>query len=122
MAEKIKFYTDTHIAKAVAVQLRQKGVDIVRCEEIGMAEASDTQLLEYATREQRTMISEDSDFAKLHAQWLETGKNHTGIIIVPHYYPVGRLINELMEYHQLIESETGQLENDIYNQIIFLRW
>jgi hypothetical protein len=43
MAEKIKFYTDTHIAKAVAVQLRQKGVDIVRCEEVGMAERARVQ-------------------------------------------------------------------------------
>ena len=32
----IKFYTDTHIARQVAIQLRAKGIDVVRCEDVGM--------------------------------------------------------------------------------------
>lgn len=35
----IRFYTDTHIAKQVAVQLQAKGIDAIRCEDVGMAEA-----------------------------------------------------------------------------------
>jgi hypothetical protein len=33
----IKFYADTHIARAVAFQLSQRGFDVIRCEEVGMA-------------------------------------------------------------------------------------
>jgi len=33
----LQLYTDTHIAKAIAEQLRAHGVDVVRCEEVGMA-------------------------------------------------------------------------------------
>jgi hypothetical protein len=40
----IKFYADTHIAKAVAVQLRLRGVDIVRCEEVDMTQVDDEAL------------------------------------------------------------------------------
>ena len=45
----LRFYFDSHIAKAAAVQLREKGVDVVRCEDVGMADASDETLLQYAT-------------------------------------------------------------------------
>jgi hypothetical protein len=37
----MKLYADTHIPKQVAIQLRQKGIDIIRCEEVGLGEASD---------------------------------------------------------------------------------
>jgi hypothetical protein len=32
----LEFYTDTHITKQVAVQLRKRGVDVVLCEEVGL--------------------------------------------------------------------------------------
>jgi predicted nuclease of predicted toxin-antitoxin system len=46
----MKLYADTHIPKQVAIQLRQKGVDIVRCEEIGLAEADDNEHWAYAQK------------------------------------------------------------------------
>ena len=56
MADKptpIAFYTDTHIAKAVALQLRGHGIDVIRCEQVGLADASDVRHLEYATQHGR---------------------------------------------------------------------
>jgi hypothetical protein len=41
MPQPLKLFLDTHIDKQVALQLRAKGVDVVRCEEVGMAESSD---------------------------------------------------------------------------------
>lgn len=35
----LKFYTDAHIDKQVAIQLPRSRIDVVRCEEAGMAEA-----------------------------------------------------------------------------------
>jgi hypothetical protein len=46
----LKFYADTHIDKDVAIQLRKKGVDVVRCEDVGMAEADDEAHLDYAAQ------------------------------------------------------------------------
>jgi predicted nuclease of predicted toxin-antitoxin system len=37
----LKFYMDTHIPKAVAIQLRNKGIDVVRCEDVGLTESDD---------------------------------------------------------------------------------
>jgi len=39
----IKFYTDAHVAKAIARQLHSRGVDIVRCQDVGMADADDSE-------------------------------------------------------------------------------
>jgi predicted nuclease of predicted toxin-antitoxin system len=61
-APPLKFYTDTHIAKAIAVQLRNRGVEVVRCEEVGLAEARDTVHLEYATNHGLAVVTHDDDF------------------------------------------------------------
>lgn len=37
----IAFYFDTHLAKAIVDQLRARGVDVVRAEEVEMANALD---------------------------------------------------------------------------------
>ena len=58
----LKFYLDTHVAKAVAEQLRISGLDVIRCEEVGMSDASDEDHLAYATREQRIILSQDDSF------------------------------------------------------------
>jgi predicted nuclease of predicted toxin-antitoxin system len=64
MVNTLKFYLDTHISKQVALQLRQKGVDVVRCEEVGIAAADDEAHLEYAATEGRILISADQDFTR----------------------------------------------------------
>ena len=37
----LSFYLDTHVDKQVAIQLRQKGVQVIRCEDVEMATADD---------------------------------------------------------------------------------
>ena len=76
----IKFYTDSHIAKAVAVQLRKRGVDIVRCQEVGKDNAPDDAHLTYATSQGRTIITADKDYLVLDTLWRESGRHHAGIV------------------------------------------
>ena len=76
----IKFYTDSHIAKAIAVQLHNRGVDIIRCQDVGMGDADDAEHLEYATGQGRSVITGDADFLALDAQWHRSSKHHAGII------------------------------------------
>lgn len=127
MSEKIKslkFYTDTHIAKAVTVQLREKGIDIVRCEEVGMAEATDLAHLEYATEQGRILISHDSDFLALHSEWQSQNREHTGIVRaspeIQHKNQVGKIVSAIMEFQELVELEAASID-DFYNQIQFIR-
>jgi predicted nuclease of predicted toxin-antitoxin system len=121
----LKFYFDTHIAKQVALQLRNKGVDVVRCEEVSMAEASDLEHLEYAVKEDRVLVSMDEDFHQLHIQWLAEDKHHTGIFWILQRVGRGKtalgiMVKELSEYHQLVEQGAGSVERDFHNQIFYI--
>lgn len=120
----LKLYTDTHIAKQVTLQLRAKGVDIVRSEEVDLATASDIEHLRFATREGRAMVSIDRDFRRLHNQILQENLEHSGIFSVSRHlqgrHNIGRIVTELFEYWQLIEAGAGSVEDDIENKIIFI--
>jgi predicted nuclease of predicted toxin-antitoxin system len=52
----LRFYTDAHIAQAVAEQLRAEGVDAVHCEEVGLADAKDFEHLEHTAREGKPLV------------------------------------------------------------------
>jgi predicted nuclease of predicted toxin-antitoxin system len=118
----IKFYTDTHIARAIAVQARRRGVSVIRCEEVGMAEAKDVEHLEYATAERCVMISADEDFAILHAEWQVSGKPHTGIIYVQpaRKDDIGMVVDHLEFLHLAVEGGAADLDKDVYNTITYL--
>jgi predicted nuclease of predicted toxin-antitoxin system len=116
----IKFYTDSHVAKAIAVQLRSRGVDIVRCQDVGMGDADDAEHLEYATGQGRAVITGDEDFLTLDAQWRSSGRNHTGIIYLqPHKKDaIGTVVEAILFLHQAVAEGAADLATDVYNQVI----
>jgi Domain of unknown function (DUF5615) len=62
MAQRIKFYTDEHVSKAVIRALRKRGVDVLSSPEAGLLSATDEEHLEKAASKEeccslRTMIS-----------------------------------------------------------------
>src|SRR5690606_3889694 len=80
----LTFFTDTHIAKQVAIQLNALGIDVLRCQDVGLEDASDEELLEYAVAHERAMLSKDDDFLTLHSQWQSAGRQHFGIFYCPY--------------------------------------
>ena len=121
----IRYYTDTHVPKAVALQVRQRGIDIVRCEELNLQDASDETHLERATQEQRTLISRDTDFLRLHLEWLKQERKHYGILFLQDHLQgeksVGIIVNALVTYYELVEGGAATVEADFVNQIYFIR-
>jgi predicted nuclease of predicted toxin-antitoxin system len=117
----IKFYTDTHIAKAIVEQLRARGVDIIHCHEAGRNEASDLEHLEYAAGEGRSIVTNDQRFRVWHEQWLEAGKHHAGIFIITKQKDnIGMVVGELLYWHEMIDGGAGTLESDIYDQVFLI--
>jgi predicted nuclease of predicted toxin-antitoxin system len=116
----LKFYTDTHIPKQVAIQLRAKDIVIVRCEDVGMAEADDEAHLEYAAQNSLALITKDEGFRARHFHWLSEGKNHKGIFFCGDRQTavIGKIVNACETYHKLIVSGAGQLdeiENEFFD-------
>lgn len=120
----LKFYFDTHISKVIAVQLRKHGVDVVRCEEVGLNEADDPHHLAYATEHGRVLVTHDADFIELHDEWLNSERAHTGIIRVnPDFQGppgIGTIVKRLLEYHELVEGGAATVSGDFENQLIFV--
>ncbi len=122
MTDKLNFYFDTHIANAVSDQLRLRGVEVVRCEDVGMADASDLEHLEYATAKGLAVVSHDQDFLILDAQWQDKGRSHAGIFHIQPWLQgsTGQIVKELFSYYEMIKEGAGSIEADITNQVLFI--
>jgi uncharacterized protein with PIN domain len=101
MGQSIKFYTDEHVAKAIAHGLRQRGADVLTVPEAGLLGASDEDHLARAQAEGRVLFTQDDDFLRLHA----TGVAHAGIAYAPQGTAIGDIIRSLMLLYQVLEAE-----------------
>lgn len=100
MAERVRFYTDEHVAKAVVRGLRHRGIDVVTAAEAGLLEATDKEHLAWAQREGRVMVTQDTDFLRLHA----TGSEHAGIAYAPQGATVSAVLRGLLLIHQVLDA------------------
>lgn len=120
----LRFFFDTHIAKSAALQLRAKGVDVVRCEEVDMADALDEDLLQYATDENRIMVSQDDDFLALDAQWKQASRQHSGIMKAPTHLQsesqISYIVQQLLFYNDAESGDAIDYDTEIANYVIFL--
>lgn len=78
--------------------LRSRGVDVMTAHEAGMIGRVDADHLEFASRVRRVLCTHNiGDFWALHTQYLEQGRNHTGIILMPQQrYATGELLRRLL--------------------------
>jgi hypothetical protein len=110
MSQKIKFFTDEHVASAVVQGLRQRGVDVLSIPEAKMLGESDSSILSKATAESFVIFTQDDDFLRLHA----SGIHHAGIAYATQYTPIGEIIRGLMLIYEILEPE------DMRNHVEFL--
>lgn len=78
----------------------------------GMNERSDESQLVFATALGRVLISANArDFAAMHRTWLESGRSHFGILIIPQQrYSTGETVRRLLR----VASSGIQPRNGIY--------
>ena len=118
--EALRYYFDVHIPFAAAEQLRLRGIHVVRCQDVELADADDEEHLEYATSHRCTLITNDSDFRVYHASWLAQGLSHAGIIIFSRRFQgdIGKIVRELFEYYEIVRLGAASLEQDVFNRLI----
>src|SRR5262245_6870416 len=71
-------------------------LDAVTASEIGMSEATDVELLTWAAREERILITHDRTTMPTHAAALmNEGKSIAGVFIVPRRLPLRQVLDDL---------------------------
>lgn len=104
----VRYYTDEHVARAVASGLRTRGVDVLTLPEAGMLGATDEQHLDFAFREGRVIFTQDDDFLRLAAK----GVRHAGLVYAPQPTPIGTIVHGLMRIFHVLTAEdmVGHIE------------
>jgi hypothetical protein len=102
--------------RGLAPALRARGVDVITVHELGMLGADDNVILAQAAATGRTIYTFNaSDFFRLHTQFMQQGRAHAGIIIVPRQrYSVGE------QLRRLFALINGRSAESMINQVAFL--
>ncbi len=103
---------DHNLARA----LRARGLDVTTALEEDMIAREDEEHLDYATQQGRVLFSFNrGDFYRIHTQYLEQGKSHTGIILAnQQQYSVGEQMRRILKLSAVKTAE------DMKNWIEFL--
>jgi hypothetical protein len=80
----VKVHLDEDLSPDIARLLRKRGVDATSAHDVGNSQLEDRAQLEYATREERAIITRDVvDFLRLAHGTVATNTAHAGIVLVP---------------------------------------
>ena len=111
----VAFYFDDNCADTAVVRgLLRASVSAVASVDTGTYGAADTDHLEYAAANNLTLVTSDvDDFARLSADWLRSGRSHSGIVIVrQQHFTVREQIRRLLRIHTEVSLEliAGRIE------------
>ncbi len=108
-------FLDHNVRAAVAVGLRQRGVDVITAYEDGSAEWDDESLLDRANELRRVFFTHDDDFWVIADHWLAAKRPFSGVVYAHQYrLTVRQLILELEMIAKAADME------DMQNRVEFL--
>jgi hypothetical protein len=107
----VRLYFDEDSSRhALVRELRSRGADIVTAAEAGMLGKDDEEQLGWASQNDRALYSYNrADFCALHAQWMNRGRSHAGIVVARQDFSVGEQMRRLL---RLIASVTAEEMRD----------
>lgn len=106
-------YTDEDMSALVATLLRARGLDVTTVPEQATLGKTDREQLELATSLGRSILTHNRvDFERLHLQYIEEDRQHSGIIVVPqkNAYEVAQRIGVLV---------SALTADEIMNQLLY---
>jgi len=108
----LSIFTDEMVSSRLALALRQRGYDIVSCQEVCRANLriADQDQLAYATEQGRAILTQNAaDFYALDRVWKAAGRAHAGILI---YSPNLRFADLLVRLPRFLDSTPPETQYD----------
>ena len=119
----MRLLLDAHFDPSVAQVLRQRGHDVISVLDLGPEhyQASDAELLVYASVEQRAIVTRNvRDFVLLHALWAGQERSHAGIVLVhARTIPEGDRGTEILALEDLLHTHPHP--EDLTDTLLWLR-
>ncbi len=95
---------------------RRPELDLVRVQDVGLMQATDADILEWAAQEGRVLLTHDiATIPSAVEERLKHGKPTPGVLLVQGWMPIGRAITEILFYVDAAEPD------DLKNQITHFR-
>ena len=106
---------DQHVPAAITNGLRRRVVDVLTAYGDNAAEFDDVSLFARATGLERVFFSQDDDFLVIADQWLQEGRDFSGLVYAHQLgITIGQAIRDLELIARALEPE------DMRNRIEFL--
>jgi hypothetical protein len=109
----------------LAQSIREQGFDVAEARQLpGKIQEDDYALLERAAEERRAYITcnyrdRRSNFCVIHEEWLQVGKEHFGIILIPQF----RLDSHYQRWairHRVLNFFNSHTWDELQNQLMWL--
>lgn len=103
MADAIRYFFDQHMPPGIARGLRRRGVDVLTAQEAGRCGLPDPDQLQFATAQERVVVTFDPDYLALHG----SGMAHAGMAWCrATKYTIGQLIQLLFLLYQVTDRDS----------------
>lgn len=109
MAERIRFHLDEPVDPVIARALRKHGIDVTTTQEAGLRALPDADQLEFARRERRVIVTQDTDFLRIAGSTTD----HPGIAFCQQgSRSIGTIIERLILIYEVLTAEeiAGRVE------------
>ena len=114
---RVRLYIDEDAMDSdLVIALRLRGVDTLTARDAGLIQQPDESQMQFASRQGRVLYSFNvTDFCRIHAEWLETGQTHAGLVLARQQrHSVG---DQLRRLTRLITTRSAE---QMQNRVEFL--
>ena len=105
----LRFHLDEDAeAHALVRALRDRGIDVTTTSETGLAEVSDENQLIWTASQGRALVTYNAaDFCRLHTEFIESGRHHSGIVIAEQQrLSVGEMLRHLLRLRAALDDQS----------------
>lgn len=107
MSNPVRFFLDEHMPEALAAALRVRGIDVLTVPDAGRLGFSDEDQLRFATADGRVVVTHDTDYLVLGADFQMRGEPFAGVAFClarKYANDVGKMLRALEMLHAVYEA------------------